>query len=168
LLARAVLPLALLFILSACGGSTAPQPAATAKVVTGAGFRFSVPDGWKVAQSGAAVTARNGDALVSVTPYTLLKPYDPSVFGRVADELDRSVANLAKQAKGTLVEKKTIKVDGRRIREYRYVARGFASRLGFVFEGKKEWQLLCRSRAEEPDPDGACALLFDSFTVAGA
>jgi hypothetical protein len=168
LLARAVVPLALLFILSACGGSTAPPPASTAKVVTGAGFRFSVPDGWKVVRSDAAVTARNGDALVSVTTYKLLKPYNPSMFGRVSDELDRSVANLAKQAKGTLVEKKTIKVGGRKIREYRYVARGFASRLGFVFERKTEWQLLCRARAEEPDPDGACALLFDSFSVAGA
>jgi hypothetical protein len=169
LLAKAVVPLALLFILSACGGgSTAPQPAATAKLVTGAGFRFSVPDGWKVARSDGAVTARNGDALVSVTRYKLLKPYNPSMFGRVVEELDRSVGTLAKQAKGTLVEKKTVDVDGRRIREYRYVARGFASRLGFVLERKTEWQLLCRARAEEPDPDGACTLLFDSFSVSGA
>jgi hypothetical protein len=90
------------------------------------------------------------------------------MFAAVATELDRSVAILTKKAGGSLVERKTIEVDGRRIREYRYVARGFASRLGFVFEGKKEWQLLCRARAEEPDPDGACTLLFDSFSVAAA
>jgi hypothetical protein len=168
LLARAVLPLALLFILSACGGSAAPEPTTTTQVVVGQGFRFGVPAGWKIGRTDDAVTARNGDALVSVTTYTLLKPYKPSLFGRVAEELDRSVAKLAKQAKGTLVERKTIEVDGRKVREYRYVARGFASRLGFVFEGKKEWQLLCRARAEESDPDGACTLLFDSFSVAAA
>jgi hypothetical protein len=167
LLARGVVPLALLFILAACGGSTTPEPART-QVVTGPGFTFTAPGGWKVSRSDDAVTARNGSALVSVTTYKLLKPYDPSMFARVAQELDRSVATLAKQAKGTVVERKTVEVDNRKIREYRYVARGFASRLGFVFEGKQEWQLLCRTRAEEPDPDGACALLFDSFSVAAA
>jgi hypothetical protein len=127
-----------------------------------------VPAGWKIGRPDDAVTVRNGDSLVSVTTYKLLKPYDPSMFAAVATELDRSVAILTKKAGGSLVERKTIEVDGRKIREYRYVARGFASRLGFVFEGKKEWQLLCRARAEEPDPDGACTLLFDTFSVAAA
>jgi len=164
LLARAVLPLALLFILSACGGSTKPEPAAT-KGVTGTGFRFDVPVGWKVGRAGDAVTARNGSAFVSVTTYRLLKPYDAALFDRAAAELDRSVAKLAQQAKGTLVEKKTTEVAARKIRDYRYVAKGFATRLGFVFEAKREWQLLCRARAEDDDPDGACKLLFESFSV---
>jgi hypothetical protein len=164
LLARAVLPLALLFILSACGGSTAPEPSET-KAVPGPGFRFDVPVGWKVHRSGDAVDAHNGSALVSVTTYKLLKAYDPAVFDRAAEELDAAVAKLAKQAKGTVVEKKTTEVAGRKIRDYRYVAKGFATRLGFVFEGKREWQLLCRARAEDDDPDGACKLLFDSFSV---
>jgi hypothetical protein len=142
-------------------------PATSAKVVTGPGYSFSVPKGWTVGHPHDAVTARNGDALVSVTTYKLLKPYEPALFDGVAAELDRSVARLAKQAKGTLVEKKTVEVDGRKVRAYRYVARGFASRLGFVLQGKREWQLLCRTRAEDPDPDGACTLLFDSFSVSG-
>jgi hypothetical protein len=164
LLARACLPLALLFILSACGGSTKPEPAAT-KAVTGPGFRYDVPVGWKVSRSGDAVDAHNGSALVSVTTYRLLKPYDPAMFERAAAELDGAVAKLAQQAKGTVVEKKTTEVDGRKIRDYRYVAKGFATRLGFVFEARREWQLLCRARAEDDDPDGACKLLFESFTV---
>jgi hypothetical protein len=165
LLARVGLPLGLVFILSACGGSTAAEPAAT-NAVTGPGFRFHAPDGWKVSRSDDAVEALNGSALVSVTTYKLLKPYDAAMFDRVAAELDGSVAKLAKQAKGTVVERKTREVDGRKIREYRYVAKGFATRIGFVFEGKREWQLLCRARAEDDDPDGACKLLFATFSVA--
>jgi hypothetical protein len=164
LLARAVLPLALLFILSACGGSGAPEAAAT-KVVQGPGFRFDTPVGWQVSRPEGAVTVRNGSALVSVTTYKLLKAYDPERFDAVAAELDRSVKKLVQQADGSLVESKTTEVDGRDVRDYRYVAKGFATRLGFVFEGKREWQLLCRARAEDDDPDGACKLLFDTFTV---
>jgi hypothetical protein len=164
LLARAVLPLALLFILSACGGSTASEPPPT-KPVAGPGVRFDAPAGWRIVRAGDAVSARSGNAIVSVTAYRLLKAYDPAMFDRAAAELDRSVAKLASQAKGTVVEKKTTQVAGRKIRDFRYVAKGFATRLGFVFEGKREWQLLCRARAEDDDPDGACKLLFDSFTV---
>ena len=112
-----------------------------------------------------AVTARNGSALVSVTTYPLLKASDPELFDEAAAELDRSVKKLVQQADGTLVETKTTKVAGRQVREYRYVAKGFATRLGFVLEGKREWQLLCRARAEDDDPDGACKLLFETFTV---
>jgi hypothetical protein len=164
LLARVGLPVALVFILSACGGSTTAEPAA-AKTVAGSGFRFDVPAGWKVGRPDDAVEAVNGSALVSVTTYKLLKPYDAAMFDEVAAELDGSVAKLAKQAKGTVVERKTSDVDGRKIREYRYVAKGFATRIGFVFEGKREWQLLCRARAEDDDPDSACKLLFSSFSV---
>jgi hypothetical protein len=119
-----------------------------------------------VSRSEGAVTARNGSALVSVTTYPLVKPYDPAMFERVSRELDGSVSKLAKQAKGTLVEHKTTEIAGRKVRDYRYVAKGFATRLGFVFEGKREWQLLCRARAEDDDPDGACKLLFSTFSVA--
>jgi hypothetical protein len=165
LLARAVLPLALLFILSACGSSAEPEAPAT-KAVPGAGFRFDAPAGWRVSRSEDALTARNGSALVSVTTYRLLKAYDPARFEAVAGELDRSVKKLVQQADGTLVESRTTDVAGRKVRDYRYVAKGFATRLGFVFEDKREWQLLCRARAEDDDPDGACKLLFESFSVA--
>jgi len=42
--ARAVLPLALVFILSACGGGTTTEPVST-RVVRGPGFTFAVPGG---------------------------------------------------------------------------------------------------------------------------
>lgn len=164
MLARAFVPLVVVFILSACGGSALPEPPPT-RGVEGPGFRFAVPDGWKVGRRDDAVIARNGDAMVSVTTYRLLKPYDPAAFERVAAELDAAVAKLARQAGGSVVERKTTEVAGRKSREYRYVARGFASRLAFVFEGQKEWQLLCRARAEDDDPGGACALLLETFSV---
>jgi hypothetical protein len=140
----------------------------SSQVLTGPGYRFSVPDGWTPERGGTAVTARNGSAFVSVTTYKLLKPYDPTLFDRVAKELDRSVGKLADQAKGSVVERKTSDVGGRKIREYRYVAKGFATRLGFVFDGTREWQLLCRARAEDDDPGGACKLLFQTFSVGAA
>jgi hypothetical protein len=164
LLAKALLPIALLFILAGCGGSATTQAAAT-KIVTGQGFRFEAPAGWRVSRPQDAVRGRNGSALVSVTSYKLLKPYDPELFDQAAAELDRSVKRLVQQAGGTLVETKTTEVAGRQVRDYRYVAKGFATRLGFVLEGKREWQLLCRARAEDDDPDGACKLLFETFTV---
>jgi hypothetical protein len=164
LLAKVSIPLALLFILAGCGGSTAAEPPDT-KTVPGAGFTFDAPAAWNVAHGKDSVTAKAGSSLVSVTAYPLLKRYDPALFDQVAAELDRSVAKLAQNAKGTVVERKTTEVAQRKIRDYRYVANGFATRLGFVFEGKREWQLLCRARAEDDDPDGACKLLFDSFSV---
>jgi hypothetical protein len=164
LLAKVSFPLAVIFILAGCGGSTASQQPET-KSVPGAGFAFDAPAAWHVGHGRGAVTAKSGSSLVSVTAYPLLKRYDPELFDQVAAELDRSVGKLAQSAKGTVVERKTSEVAQRKIREYRYVANGFATRLGFVFEGKREWQLLCRARAEDDDPDGACKLLFDSFSV---
>jgi hypothetical protein len=35
-----------------------------------------------------------------------------------------------------------------------------------VLQGKREYQLLCRAPAGAGDPDGACALLYASFTTA--
>jgi hypothetical protein len=165
LLAKVIFPVALLFILAGCGGSSGNEQADT-KTVPGAGFTFETPAAWTVGHGRNAVTSRNGGgALVSVTAYPLLKPYDPALFDQVAAELDRTVGKIASGAKGSVVERKTTEVADRKIRAYRFVANGFASRLGFVFEGKREWQLLCRARAEDDDPDGACKLLFDSFSV---
>jgi hypothetical protein len=103
----------------------------------------------------ASTVATHGSALVSVTRFPLLKRYDPAKFGAAARELDRVAAQLAKQAGGTLDSKETTTVAGRRIRAYRYGDK----RIGFVLEGKQEYQLFCSGAAD------ACDLLFGSFEL---
>jgi hypothetical protein len=157
------LPLAVLFILAGCGGSTKAHPAV--RHLQGAGFAFSVPARWTVHRGTGLLAAQSGDAVVSATTFTLLKPYDPSLFAKVAAELDRNAAKIAAQAHATLTEKVTTTVAGRKVRAYRYTAGGFDTRLGFVLDGRREVQLLCRAPSGSADPDGACSLLFGSFTL---
>jgi hypothetical protein len=163
LLARATLPLALLFILAACGGSTQPKAQAT-RAVHGPGFLFSVPAGWTSRRTAAVVLARKGAAAVSVTPFALVKRYDPARFQAAAKELDRIAAKLAARAGGSVTESTTTTVDGRKIRSYRYESRGAHLRIGFVLDGKREYQLLCTAPGST-DTDGACGLLFATFKI---
>jgi hypothetical protein len=165
-----VLPLGL----AACGGASKNAKPAGQSVVKGLGFQFVAPAGWTTKATGAAMEARPaaaaGAALVSATAFALLKPYSPSLFARVAKELDRVAAKLAAQSRSSLAESKTITVDGRRVRAYRLTVHpasgpSFDERIGFVLHGKKEYQLLCRAPVGAGDPDGACALLYSSFKI---
>ena len=153
--------LALVLILPACGGGT-KEKAVSTRVVQGPGFSFSVPAAWKTRRTRAAVVAERDRSRVSSTVFPLLKPYDPSRFGAAAKELDRIAGTLASRAGGTLTEKQTTTVDGRRIRAYRYEGGGKHTRIGFVLVGKREFQLLCDAPGSA-DIDGACALLFATF-----
>jgi hypothetical protein len=142
--------------------------------VRGPGFRFEAPAAWHVTRIRDAAGARRdaaGSALVSATSFALLKQYSPKLFDRAAKELDRVAATLASQAHATLTESATVTVDGERIRAYRLRIRpksgpSYDERIGFVLRGKREYQLLCRAPAGAGDPDGACALLYASFTTA--
>jgi hypothetical protein len=60
-----------------------------------------------------------------------------------------------------LSAQETITVAGRKTRAYRFDT----TRIGFVLVGRTEYQLLCKLAADGSDPDGACALLFSSFSV---
>src|SRR4051794_31114247 len=111
LVARAGLPLAVLFILAGCGGSTQPEPV-SARAVSGPGFTVSVPDGWAVRKSGKAVVATKGNGLVSVTRFPLVKPYEPSKFEAAAKELDGVAAQLADRNGGELTKRETTEVAG--------------------------------------------------------
>jgi hypothetical protein len=154
LLARVFLPLTLLFILSACGSGTKTHPVST-RVVLGPGFSFSAPASWKTSRTPRAVTVQGGGSRVSVTTYTLQKPYSPALFGAAAKELDGVAAKLAAAAGTALTEKQTVAVAGEKIRAYRFGT----MRIGFVLRGKREYQLLCDNVGD------ACALLFKSFSV---
>lgn len=156
MLTKGVLPLALLFILAACGGSTQGEAPPTVGV-HGPGFTFEVPEGWTVTTSSGRAVARRGRALVSVSRFPLLKPYDPAEFAAVTKELDILATRLAHEAGQVSAAGQTTTVAGRKIRSYRYGNR----RLGFVLEGKREYQLFCA-------PAGAaCDLLYSSFTLSG-
>jgi hypothetical protein len=149
-------PLALLFILSACGGSKR-QPTPPTVGIRGEGFTVQVPQGWTVSRPSAGVAARRGAGLVSVSVFPLVKPYDPAQFAAAAKELDGVAARLAKQAGAGPARGETVTVGNRKIRAYRYGE----NRIGFVLVGKREYQLFC-----EHAPS-ACDLLFSSFTLAG-
>jgi len=156
LLAKAVLPLVVLFILSACGGSSR-ETVAQGVQVRGNGYSFERPRGWGMERPANGAVARHGDELVSVTRFPLRKAYDAALFDEVAKELDRLAGRLADRAGTSLAASETVTVAGRKIRAYRYGD----ERIGFVLQGTHEYQLYC-VRAE-----AACELLFSTFTLDG-
>jgi hypothetical protein len=129
--------------------------------VRGPGYTFSAPGGWTTSRSLRALAARGGGESVSVTSYTLLKPYRPERFEAVTKELDGVAAKLATDAGEKVSKSETLTVAGRRIRAYRFGR----TRIGFVLDGRREYQLLCRLPASGDDADGACDLLFKSFAL---
>lgn len=138
-------------------------------------FRFSVPRAWSIRRTPTSVAARSRaspPAIVSAAVYRLARTYTPDRFGAATKELDGVATQLARKAGGSITEAETTTVDGRRIRAYRFTARSgqgqpYDDRVGFVLSGRREVQLLCQAPAGTGDPDGACGLLFDSFTLTG-
>jgi hypothetical protein len=100
-----------------------------------------------------------------VTVFSLRKAYTPSLFGGAAAELDRVAAKLVADSHGTLTESVTVTVAGRRARAYRFSTEAYDARLAFVLAGRHEYELFCRNAKRGGDADGACALLFSSFSV---
>jgi hypothetical protein len=130
-------------------------------VLHGTGFSFSVPKAWRSTVSERIVRAASGGSEVSVQTFALLRPYRPDEFTAVTKELDRDARQLAAQAGKPLETKETTTVAGMKIRAYRYGT----TRIGFVLVDKLEYQLLCRLGSGGSDPDGACAMLFSSFSL---
>ena len=157
MLARAFLPLALLFILAACGGSK-QETHTTSIGIRGDGFVFEALPGWKITRPPAGVEARAGDALVSVTHFPLRRAYDESQFATATKALDAVAARLAKAAGATVDRAETVTVGNRKGRSYRYGTR----RIGFVLRGRDEYQLFCTQQQS-----AACDLLFSTFTLTG-
>jgi hypothetical protein len=166
-----IVVLAVPFALAACGGASKQGRPAGGAVVKGLGFQFEAPSGWTTKSSATSTEARRdaaGRTMVSATAFTLLKPYSPKLFDRAAKELDHVAAKLALQSKSKLSESKTVTVDGKKIRAYRFTVHpasgpSFDQRIGFVLIGKREYQLLCRAPVGSGDPNGACALLYETF-----
>lgn len=125
----------------------------------GPGFRFEAPAGWSVVRAGRSTQARSGAALVSVTTFPLARPYEPSLWSKVLPELDRVARELAAREDGRLEHARTEEIAGRKARVYDIARAGADERIAFVLDGRREYQLFCRS------PGDPCDGLLASFSL---
>jgi len=129
--------------------------------VSGPGFSFQAPAGWKVERARSRVSATHGSELVQVATFPLLKPYDATLFDRVARELRARMGQIAGQTNGRLTGERTVRADGIRSHAYDVTVGDQVDEYTFVLAGKREYLLLCRrSSARQAD---ACVHLADSF-----
>lgn len=128
-----------------CGGAKEEATTTTVSAsISGRGFQFEAPAGWKVTRSARSVSAASGRDLVSVTVFPLSRPYRPELRDRVANELDRRIADLAGELRGKLRSVGTARIAGRSARVYELAVGKRVERLLFIFQGRLEYQLLCR------------------------
>jgi len=159
-----------------CGSSAGGADTDATRVVAGPGFRFTAPADWRVTRAPTSAAARapgESTTLVSASVYRLGKPYSADDFDAASKELDGVAARLAQAAGGTVTSSETIAVAGRKVRAYRFSAKpdgggSYDDRVAFVLAGKREVQLLCQAPSGAGDPDGACGLLLDTFSLGGA
>jgi len=149
-------------ILAGCGGSGAAKPQKDWQSVTGPGFRFQAPAGWKVERAKARVSASHESELVQVATFPLLKAYDAALFEKVARELQVRMKQIAGQTNGKLSGRRTVTADGIRAHAYDVAVGEHVDEYTFVLAGKREYLLLCR-RSSEDDASQACARLARSF-----
>ena len=154
-----------MLILSACGGSPRPQahPASAWQTVTGAGFHFQAPKGWKVATAAKRTTATSGDRLVQVSTFPLVRPYTAALFAKVASELRARMDDLARQTGGRVSNSRTVTADGSSSHAYDVAVADHVDEYTFVLRGKREYLLLCR-RAAKGDRS-YCERLVTSFAT---
>jgi hypothetical protein len=156
--ARKLALLLLVGVLAGCGGGSGAKQA-SGQLVGGSGFSFRVPTGWKVTRTETSVQARHGEDLLSVTTFRLARPYAPALWPKVAAELDRVAKQLAVRVKGKVDSAETRTIAGRKARVYAISRPGADERIGFVLEGRREYQLYCRAAA------GDCDTLLSSFSL---
>lgn len=133
--------------------------------MSGDGYRFDAPAGWKVTRTARIISAAEGDELVSVTVFPLAKPFRVELWEKAVPELDRVAGQLAAELGGRVAVSETSTLASRRARSYEieYTTGGkpLVERIGFVLVGKREYQLLCRYAGD----DDACAAFMLSFTL---
>jgi predicted Zn-dependent protease len=159
-LLRASLILAVLG-LPACGGSTAPKNQGDWQTVSGTGFTFQAPKGWKVEHAKNRVSATSGSEVVQVATFALMKAYDDTLFARVAAELRLRIDDIARETGGKLTGQRTVTADGVRSHAYDVTAGKQVDEYTFVLSGKRESLLLCRRASS--DGAGVCSQLVTSF-----
>jgi hypothetical protein len=147
--------------LPACGGSSAATTQSPWQTVTGTGFTFGAPEGWKVERAKSRVSATSGSELVQVATFPLMKTYDEKLFARVEAELRSRMREIAHQTGGKLSGSRTVTADGVRSHAYEVRAGDQVDEYTFVFSGKREYLLLCRRKSS--DGAGFCSQLVTSF-----
>jgi hypothetical protein len=153
--------------LAACGTRESVGPT---HVVPTSRFRFEAPLDWKITRSAKGVTvAPAGDetTLLSVYVLPLRVPFEPELWPQVVLELDGNADALARGLDGKVEHRKSVEVARLQARQYelsfRRAGADLRERITFVLEGRREFELLCRWRADEAEPP-ACELLSKSFT----
>ena len=149
------------FGLAGCGGSGAAKSTAQWQTVAGTGLTFQAPKGWTVERAQSRVTVTHGSELVQVSTFPLTKPYDETLFVRVATELRTRMEEIARQTGGKLNAGSSVTADGVRSHSYDVTAGSQVDEYTFFFSGKREYLLLCRRKSS----GGAdfCKQLVTSF-----
>ena len=132
------------FILAGCGGSGAAKEQWVR--VSGNGFRFEAPAGWKVLRGPMKTAAVRDSELVQVATFALIKPYTDALFDRVARELTVRMRVVAGQSGGRVSGISEVTVDGTRSHAYDVSVGDHVDQYTFVLRGKREYQLLCRRK----------------------
>jgi hypothetical protein len=133
---RKRLVLLLVVAVAGCGGGDEGEDIQT---VTGSGYAFQAPGDWEVVRAGRTVTASDGDDAVSVTLFSLDRPFRPALWRQVRRELDRVTGELARRLGATVDQRRDRRVGGRPARVYRLSgASDGTSRLAFVLDGRRE------------------------------
>ena len=155
---------ALLVIAAGCGGGGGNTEATVAagRSVSGPGFAFQVPEEWTAKVLPTSAEARQDASVVSVTVSPLVKPYRIALFPRVAKELDRVASAYAARLEGTVTERRTVEVAGRKARQYEIAHGELVDRITFLLRGRRNFQLTCRWQSADGEPS-ACAQLTASF-----
>jgi len=150
-------------ILAGCGGGGA-ETVPTTQTVSGAGYRFEAPAGWKVTRAKGLAAAAAGDVdRVEVRTFKLVRPYQVSRFKAATRELDDVIARIAAQLEGKVVVRRTVRVGGRKARSYVVSYDDRLQQITFVLRGRQEHQLSCRRL--ETAGDEACRRLLQSFAL---
>ena len=136
---------------------------------------MAVPRGWESEVGTRRLRAApSEDAVerVEVATFRLARPYRPELWKTVVAELEGVASRLAERlgADAARSPGRTVVISARRARLYdiAYSRDGGrrVERVAFVLNGPREYQLLCRWDADDPDEGKeACGLLFSSFRL---
>ena len=140
----------------------------------GPGYTAEAPGGWQLSRPPRTIAADNPDGpeSVSVAQFRLARRFQPSRWDAAVVELNDVAARLAERIGPEAVVGRSgqTTIAGRRARTYEidYTREGerFVDKVAFILEGRREFQLTCRVRVDDPDPGtDACDRLRSSFRL---
>lgn len=140
----------------------------------GPGYTAEAPGGWELSRPPRTIAADNPDGpeSVSVAQFRLARRFQPSLWDAAVVELNDVAARLAERIGPEAVVGRSgqTTIAGRRARTYEidYTRKGerLVDKVAFILEGRREFQLTCRIRVDDPDPGtDACDRLRSSFRL---